>query len=159
MSSFSPPSPPSLPSPWVLVIDPSLTLCRVLELELIQAGWQTRTFQRPLEALQYLHQQVATPPVALILDIDLPQMDGLAVTHLVRTDASEALRVLPILALTSRDRVLDRVQAKLVGINASLIKPFRVQDLIERLQHLLSIPPDRPGPLPDPPEDGDGAAR
>jgi twitching motility two-component system response regulator PilG len=123
--------------PWIMVIDASLTVRCVLGITLSQAGWWVLAFATPLEALQYLAVHEATPPVALILDLDQHCPDGFALTRLIRAQQSPALRAVPILAISLRDGFLDRIKARLAGVNALLVRPFRVQEILTTLGRVL----------------------
>ena len=122
--------------PWIMVLDPSPTICRVLEMSL--APWQVISYHTPLDALQYLHQHLSFPPQALLLELILPRVDGFGVARALRTSAHFApLHHLPLIALTMRDRQGDRLKARLTGIDMVFPKPFRIEQVLIYLrQHL-----------------------
>ncbi len=79
---------------------------------------------------------------AMVLDLGLPDRDGLEVIHELRTEA----RPIPILILTARDGIDDRVQGLDGGADDYLLKPFAMKELAARLRALLRRPG---GPLGD----------
>lgn len=123
--------------PWLMVLDPSPTICRVLEVEL--TPWQVIAYHTPLDACQYLYQHSAFPPQALLLELVLPQVDGFAVARALRTSEHFAsLRGLPLLALTLRDHWADRLKVHLAGIDGYLSKPFRIEQVRALLRQILA---------------------
>lgn len=123
----------------IVVIDDSPTACVIFRL-LLRDQWTVETYLRPLPALQDLWRQAATPPAAVILDVELPQLDGYAIASLLRQEAPAPLRSVPLIGISVRDGVLDRVKGHVAGMNAYLTKPFDPADL----RHLLSTLPVGP---------------
>jgi two-component system response regulator MprA len=85
------------------------------------------------EALERLLDPSATRPDALILDILMPNMDGLETARRLRASGDR----IPILMLTARDAVADRVEGLDAGADDYLIKPFALEELLARLRALL----------------------
>jgi two-component system response regulator MprA len=90
----------------------------------------------------------STEPDAVILDVNMPRMDGLEACRQMRADGA----VLPVLMLTARDTVGDRVAGLDAGADDYLVKPFALQELLARIRALLrrsalTVPavPDDPG--------------
>lgn len=75
---------------------------------------------------------------AIILDILLPEMDGIAVCKELRALHNRA----PILMLTARDKVADRVKGLDAGADDYLVKPFALEELLARVRALTRRPPD-----------------
>jgi OmpR family response regulator RpaB len=94
---------------------------------------------RPSEALARLREARAggTPFDAAILDVMLPEMDGFALCRQLRADADEALRDLPVVMLTARGELSDRVVGLELGADDYLPKPFEPRELAARLQTIL----------------------
>ena len=82
------------------------------------------------EALEELAQ---VPPDALVLDLGLPDLDGLTVCRRMRAAGDDT----PVLILTARDAVDDRVQGLDAGADDYLVKPFALAELLARLRALL----------------------
>lgn len=74
---------------------------------------------------------------AAILDVMLPEMDGFELCRTIRRDADAALRELPIIMLTARGDVMDRVVGLEIGADDYLPKPFEPRELLARLQTVL----------------------
>src|SRR4051812_9442134 len=83
-----------------------------------------------VEALESVR---AAEPDAMILDVSMPRPDGLQTCRLLRADGV----ILPILMLTARDSVGDRVAGLDAGADDYLVKPFALQELLARLRALL----------------------
>ena len=102
------------------------SLARTLRFE----GHQVDTAEDGVEALDAVK---AAEPDAMILDVSMPRLDGLQTCRLLRADGV----VLPILMLTARDSVGDRVAGLDAGADDYLVKPFALQELLARLRALL----------------------
>ena len=116
-------------SPRVLIIDDDEGLNALLTEYLGRLGFTVRSANHPEAGLRAL---TADPPDLLILDIMLPEMDGLAVCRKVR----ESSRV-PIVMLTARGDVADRIQGLELGADDYLPKPFEPRELVARVQAVL----------------------
>jgi DNA-binding response OmpR family regulator len=113
----------------VLVIDDDEALNALLTEYLAQFGFVVRTVAHPEEGLRSLK---ADPPDILVLDVMLPGMDGLAVCRKIR----ETSRI-PIVMLTARGNVMDRIVGLEMGADDYLPKPFEPRELVARLQAVL----------------------
>jgi DNA-binding response OmpR family regulator len=113
----------------VLVIDDDEGLNALLTEYLGQFGFSVRTAARPEEGLRALK---ADPPDIIVLDVMLPGMDGLAVCRKIR----ETSRI-PIVMLTARGSVMDRIVGLEMGADDYLPKPFEPRELVARLQAVL----------------------
>ena len=114
----------------VLVVDDDLPILRMLERTLEAEGYATRAVADGGAALAAIERAV---PDLLVLDLGLPGLDGLAVCRRVR---EKGLSV-PILVLTARDAVADRVAGLDAGADDYLVKPFASEELVARLRALL----------------------
>jgi len=116
--------------PTVLVVDDDLPIRRMLERTLTAEGYDVRTASGGGAALAEVERSV---PDALVLDVSMPGLDGLAVCRRLRT---KGLAV-PVLMLTARDAVTDRVQGLDAGADDYLVKPFAPEELSARVRALL----------------------
>jgi DNA-binding response OmpR family regulator len=130
----------------VLLIDDDEKLNALLAEYLGRFNFSVRAVVRPEEGLRVLK---ADPPDIMILDVMLPEMDGFAVCRKVR----ESSRV-PIIMLTARGDVMDRIVGLELGADDYLSKPFEPRELMARMQAVLrrsaNIDPEdrvRVGPL------------
>jgi DNA-binding response OmpR family regulator len=113
----------------VLIIDDDEGLNALLTEYLGRFGFSVRTANHPNAGLRAL---AAEPPDLLILDVMLPEMDGLAVCREIR----ETSRV-PIIMLTARGNVADRIAGLELGADDYLAKPFEPRELVARMQAVL----------------------
>jgi two-component system response regulator MprA len=86
-----------------------------------------------MEALERLYEPSSPRPDAVILDILMPNLDGLETVRRLRASGDR----IPILMLTARDAVADRVEGLEAGADDYLIKPFALEELLARLRALL----------------------
>ena len=114
----------------ILVIDDDPAVNASLERALRLEGYEVETAAsggRGLEAL------ALAPPDAVVLDLGLPDIDGLEVCKRMRAAKDDT----PVLMLTARDAVNDRVQGLDAGADDYLVKPFALAELLARLRALL----------------------
>ena len=79
-----------------------------------------------------------TPPDLLVLDVMVPGVDGMEIARRVRAaEAAERLPAIPILMLTARDAIADRVTGLRAGADDYLVKPFDFDELLARIEALL----------------------
>jgi len=114
----------------VLVVDDESTLADLLSMALRYEGWQVRTAGNGMAALSAARQ---FQPDAVVLDVMLPDLDGFAVLRRLR----EVAPTVPVLFLTARDAVEDRVAGLTVGGDDYVTKPFSLEEVIARLRALL----------------------
>ena len=117
------------PKTRILVIDDDEGLNELLTEYLGQFGFSVRTAAHPEEGLRALK---ADPPDLVVLDVMLPGMDGLAVCRKIR----ETSRV-PIVMLTARGHVMDRILGLEMGADDYMPKPFEPRELVARIQAVL----------------------
>ncbi len=114
----------------VLVVDDDAPVRRMLERTLAAEGYAVVAVADGGSALA---QAEATPPDAIVLDVAMPGMDGLAVARRLRSKGVST----PILMLTARDDIGDRVAGLDSGADDYLVKPFAVAELAARMRALL----------------------
>ena len=113
----------------VLVVDDDPRLRRLLQLELEEEGYAVRGCGDGIEALATIRQE---PPDLLVLDWMLPDFTGVELCQRLRSTGVQ----LPVLMLTGRDAVKDRVEALDAGADDYLVKPFSIEELLARLRAL-----------------------
>ena len=121
----------------LLIVEDDLDLRRILSRRLIAAGYAVDAMRTGEEGLAAL--TGGEPYDAAVLDIMLPGIDGLKTLRLAR----ETGCAVPILLLTARDSVKDRVSGLDAGADDYMIKPFSLEELDARLRALI-----RRGPAP-----------
>ncbi|MFZ6752578.1 Hpt domain-containing protein [Undibacterium sp. Dicai25W] len=109
----------------VMVVDDSLTVRRVTQRLLTREGYQVILAKDGIDALEQL--QSVTPDIMLV-DIEMPRMDGFDLTRNVRSDARTAH--VPIIMITSRTADKHRNYARELGVNEYFGKPYREDDLM-----------------------------
>jgi chemosensory pili system protein ChpA (sensor histidine kinase/response regulator) len=112
--------------PIVMVVDDSLTVRRVTQRFLTREGYQVMLAKDGVDALEQL--QTVTPDVMLV-DIEMPRMDGFDLTRNVRGDSRT--RHVPIIMITSRTATKHRNYAMELGVNEYLGKPYQEVDLLK----------------------------
>ena len=121
---------------FVVIIDDSPTICKILETCLHREGHQAISYLNPVQALWALLGGEIACPDALFVDLALPQMDGYEVIKRLR--ARPEFTATPIIAISGRDGVLDRLKARLAGANDYVTKPFKTQHIVALVQKYTS---------------------
>ncbi len=139
----------------ILVVDDEAVLVETIAYNLEQAGYQVITAADGTSALQAVHRET---PDLIILDIMLPEMDGLEVCRQLRRESNTATT--PIMMLTARGEEIDKVVGLEVGADDYVTKPFGRRELLARVRALLRRS-DYPGPAGEQPapEDSDVPSR
>ena len=114
----------------VLLVDDEPALTNLLKMALHYEGWDIEVARDGNEAITKYGQ---FEPDLLVLDIMLPDIDGLEILKRIR----ESEGYTPTLFLTARDSVLDRVTGLTAGADDYLTKPFSLEELVARLRGLL----------------------
>lgn len=116
----------------ILVVDDELDILRLLEHNLVKAGYQVMSAPDGPEALETARKE---RPDLIILDIMLPSMEGTEVLKALRKDG--ATDRIPVMMLTARGEELDRVVGFELGADDYIIKPFSTKELLLRVNVLL----------------------
>ena len=116
--------------PLVLVVDDDDAIREALERALRLEGFGVETVGGGRAALAAV---ASRPPAAIVLDVGMPDLNGRAVCARLRADGVRT----PILILSARDEVDDRVAGLQAGADDYLVKPFAVEELVARLHALL----------------------
>lgn len=114
----------------ILVVDDDAKITSFLRRGLVLEGYDVIVCNSGIDALRLVAEQV---PDLIILDIMMPGVDGLEVCRRIRT----AGETVPILMLTARDTVSDRVKGLDMGADDYLVKPFALEELTARVRALL----------------------
>jgi two-component system, OmpR family, response regulator MprA len=114
----------------VLVVDDDRGLRDALRRALTMSGYEVRMAENGSDALREVTSGV---PDAMVLDIGLPDIDGLEVTRQLRREGNRV----PVLMLTARDAVSDRIDGLDAGADDYLVKPFDIDELKARLRALM----------------------
>jgi len=114
----------------VLVVDDESTLTELLSMALRFEGWEVAAAGDGTTAVRTAR---GFRPDAVVLDMMLPDMDGLEVLRRLRAEAKD----LPVLFLTARDAVEDRIAGLTAGGDDYVTKPFSLEEVVARLRGLL----------------------
>jgi DNA-binding response OmpR family regulator len=116
-------------NPTLLIIDDDARLNQLLKDFLKDFGFEVVAATRPSKGLKQLKQ---ISPDLVILDIMLPEMDGFAVCRTIRQTSN-----VPIIMLTARGEITDKVVGLELGADDYLAKPFEPRELVARIQSVL----------------------
>ncbi|MDD2721221.1 MAG: Hpt domain-containing protein [Gallionella sp.] len=119
--------------PLVMVVDDSLTVRKITTRMLTRAGYQVVTAKDGVDALEQLGE---VSPNIMLLDIEMPRMDGFELTKLMRRD--EKTRALPIIMITSRTADKHRDHAMELGVNGYMGKPYQEEELLAQIAALIA---------------------
>ncbi len=122
-------APPERRQYRILIIEDDAAISRVLQLELEHEGYEVDVARDGLSGLE----KALKEPDLVILDLMLPRMDGIEVCKRIRAKSR-----VPIIMLTARDRVPDRVAGLDVGADDYLTKPFSTEELLARVRARLA---------------------
>ena len=118
----------------MLIVDDSLSMRHVLSVAVKKAGWTPVPARDGLEALDLI-QRAAAPPDLVLLDIEMPRMDGFEFLSTIRSQKGRA--DLPIVMLTSRSGDKHRDKAQALGATDYMVKPFQEDTLIRNIDRLV----------------------
>ncbi|MEN6437043.1 MAG: response regulator transcription factor [Syntrophobacter sp.] len=122
----------------ILIIDDDGKLNKLLRDYLSPFGFEVLTAVTPEEGLRHLNAQA---PALIILDVMLPGMNGFELCKVIRQDYT-----VPVIMLTARGEVTDRVVGLELGADDYLAKPFDPRELVARIQAVLRRSADAPKP-------------
>jgi two-component system alkaline phosphatase synthesis response regulator PhoP len=115
--------------PTVLVVEDESSIASFVSLYLKNAGYAVKTASNGTDALA---QVAAERPALVVLDLMLPDLDGIEVCKRIRQTSD-----LPILMLTARDEDIDKIIGLEVGADDYLTKPFNPRELVARIKSIL----------------------
>jgi DNA-binding response OmpR family regulator len=113
----------------ILVVEDEPSLAEVVSLYLKRAGFQVQVASDGRQAMNILEKQI---PDFVILDLMLPEIDGLSLTRWLR-DRSDV----PIIMVTARREEIDRIAGLEMGADDYVVKPFSPQELVSRVRAVL----------------------
>ncbi|ALS26816.1 response regulator transcription factor [Paenibacillus cisolokensis] len=122
----------------IVVVDDDEKITSLLRRSLAFEGYEVTTANNGLEGLKVM---LTTDPQLLILDVMMPHVDGWEVCRRVRESGS----TVPILMLTAKDDIQDRVKGLDLGADDYLVKPFALEELLARVRALLRRNTDKAG--------------
>ncbi|MEM7112452.1 MAG: response regulator transcription factor [Chloroflexota bacterium] len=115
----------------ILVVDDEASVVEVVRLYLQREGFTVRIAREGKEALTAVRQK---PPALIVLDLMLPQIDGMEILRRIREDAQLDV---PIIMLTARGQETDRIYGLEMGADDYVTKPFSPAELVSRVKAVL----------------------
>lgn len=119
-------------APMVLVVDDSLTVRKITSRLMSREGYRVDTAKDGVDALEKMQDLV---PDIVLLDVEMPRMDGFELARVMRNDAK--LKQVPIIMITSRTADKHRNHALEIGVNVYLGKPYQEAVLLDHITQLL----------------------
>jgi chemosensory pili system protein ChpA (sensor histidine kinase/response regulator) len=127
---------PAAPAvPTIMIVDDSLTVRKITGRLLAREGYNVLTAKDGVDAMEQL-QDVA--PDVMLVDIEMPRMDGFDLTRNVRADSR--LKRIPIIMITSRTAEKHRNYAREIGVNVYLGKPYQEEELLAHIASFVQKP-------------------
>jgi chemosensory pili system protein ChpA (sensor histidine kinase/response regulator) len=120
--------------PLVMIVDDSLTVRKITSRLLAREGFDVLTAKDGVDALQVLSEH---HPDVILLDIEMPRMDGFEFTKTIKGDPKNAH--IPIIMITSRTAEKHRNHAAELGVDLYLGKPYQEDELLRHLRDMLSM--------------------
>lgn len=117
----------------ILIVDNEPDLCELIEFQLRKEGFETTSLSNPLETIGHARD---CEPDLIILDVMMPELDGLRLCSMLKMDSK--LKDIPILFLTACGNTEDRVRGFEKGADDYLTKPFDNRELVARSKAILS---------------------
>ncbi|MBI5613006.1 MAG: Hpt domain-containing protein [Gammaproteobacteria bacterium] len=119
--------------PIVMVVDDSITVRKVTSRHLQKRGMEVIVAKDGIDALEQLREQV---PDVMLVDIEMPRMDGYELTTTVRSNPT--LKHIPIIMITSRAGAKHRDRALQLGVNLYMTKPYQEDELFRNIDAMLA---------------------
>lgn len=122
----------------ILAVDDNSISLATIEQE-FKGSYEVVALNSGLRALQYLKQK--TPPDLILLDVQMAPLDGIETLRQIRE--MENCQEIPVIMLTSQREKQTIVESSKLGINDYVLKPFKTQDLHERIERVLKTEVDK----------------
>ncbi len=135
----------------ILIVEDEEKLARFVELELLHEGYKVSKCGNGRDAYE---EAVRTQYDLILLDIMLPGLSGIEVLRRLMKE-----RPTPVILLTARDAVMDKVAGLDAGAVDYVTKPFAIEELLARIRVALKLHPQSDGRIPSPEEDPDEVLR
>jgi twitching motility two-component system response regulator PilG len=120
--------------PLIACIDDSQTIQNSVRLTLESQGYEVISFTKPAQAMTKL---VRSNPMLILMDINMPDINGYELCQLLRR--SPNFKNTPIIMISSRDGLFDRLRSKMSGASDYINKPFTPSELIDRVNKYVSL--------------------
>lgn len=121
----------------ILIIEDEPSASKFLSLRLEKLGFHVLTAFDGITGLKEATEKI---PALVILDLMIPKLSGEEVCKAIRENFDEAVAKIPIIMLTGKDTLVDKVLGKVIGANAYLTKPYEFDDLLSEIKRVISLP-------------------
>ena len=118
----------------VLVVDDSPTVRKLVAMTLEKNGYRVVSAYDGVAAIREIAEH---NPALILMDVNMPRMDGYQLCKLVRKH--EATRHIPVLMLSGKDGVFDRLRGKMVGCSGYVPKPFVPEELVQAVAEHIGV--------------------
>ena len=116
----------------VLIIEDETKIARIIKLELEHEGYKVETAETGIAGLEKFHNDQWS---LVLLDVMLPKLNGMEVLRRIRASGD----ITPVILLTARDSIPDKVSGLDHGANDYITKPFQIEELLARIRACLRI--------------------
>ncbi|GMR17732.1 MAG: hypothetical protein BMS9Abin33_0125 [Gammaproteobacteria bacterium] len=120
--------------PVVMIVDDSLTVRKITSRHLQKRGMEVLTAKDGIDAVEQLRDHI---PDVMLVDIEMPRMDGYELTSRVRSESR--LKHIPIIMITSRAGAKHKKKAMSLGVNLYMSKPYQEDDLVANIEEMLEL--------------------
>jgi len=115
----------------ILVVDDSQVERVHLHKMLTQAGYQVQLVENGLEAIEAVRQH---EPDLILMDVNMPQMDGFAATRALRGGAHT--RHIPVILVTAKNQKADKAWGQMLGVKGYITKPYTEEQLLAQIRQI-----------------------
>lgn len=119
----------------ILAVDDSPTIRKIVSMSLEAVGYKVVTAADGMEAMQQLPK---CNPALILTDISMPKIDGYQLCKLIK--AHEKTKTIPVIMLSGKDGMFDKIKGKFVGCDDYITKPFQSAELLEKVSAYLPAP-------------------
>ena len=118
----------------IAILDDEIDILELIAVNLRKSGFTPIKFETPSKFFEFL-KKPDEKPCLIILDLMLPEQDGFEITKILKN--SEELKNIPIIMLTAKDEMVDKIVGLELGADDYMTKPFSVKELVVRIKVIL----------------------
>ena len=115
----------------ILVVDDSALTRKVVAKSLLGQGYEVIEAEDGEKAVARIQDH---PPNLVVLDLIMPGMDGYGVLNTIRNSSRAEIREIPVILLTSRNKLFNRIRGRMAGSDEYLTKPFKPDELLSKIR-------------------------
>jgi two-component system phosphate regulon response regulator PhoB/two-component system alkaline phosphatase synthesis response regulator PhoP len=118
----------------IAILDDEIDILELIAINLKKSGFNPVKFDTPQKFFEFLKKS-ETKPCLIILDLMLPEQDGFEITKILKN--TDELKNIPIIMLTAKDEIIDKIVGLELGADDYITKPFSVKELVVRIKVIL----------------------